>query len=97
MNIVFSSVRSLDLVNYILSLVHLFVNEEHKQCEKMHEVNLLISEDELDSRGPSDFNPEQENGVVKFDIGSFALCHRRLCHLVEPFVTCYKNFLFVTR
>ncbi|KAK2558501.1 Protrudin [Acropora cervicornis] len=36
----------------------------------MHEDNLLTSEDELDSRsqGPSDFNPEQENGVVKFDI-----------------------------
>lgn len=79
--------------------MHLFVNEEHKQCEKMHEDNLLISEDELDSRsqGPSDFNPEQENGVVKFDIGNFVLCHRRLCHLVGPFVTCYKNFLFVIR
>ena len=80
-------------------MVHLSVKKELKQCEKMHDDNLLISDDELDSRsqGPSDFNPEQENGVVKFDIGSFVLCHRRLCHLVEPFVTFYKNFLFVIR
>ncbi|XP_068709887.1 protrudin-like isoform X2 [Montipora foliosa] len=66
----------------------------------MHEEeSLLLEEDELDSRsqGVDDLISDQENGVVKLDIGSFVLCHRKLCHLLEPFVKCYKNFLFVTR
>ena len=49
------------------------------------------------SHGVSDLITEQENGVVKFDIGSFVLCHRKLCQLLEPFVKCFESFLFVTR
>ncbi|XP_020609055.1 uncharacterized protein LOC110047546 isoform X2 [Orbicella faveolata] len=40
---------------------------------------------------------EQENGVVKFDIGSFVLCHRKLCLLMQPFRKGYETFAYVTR
>ena len=55
--------------------------------------------DEQDSKshGVSDLITEQDNGVVKFDIGSFVLCHRKLCQLIEPFAKCYESFIFVTR
>ena len=57
----------------------------------------LEEEKHSKTHGVSDLIAEQENGVVKFDIGSFVLCHRRLCQLMEPFVKCYESFLFVTR
>ena len=40
---------------------------------------------------------EQENGVVKFDIGRFVLCHRKLCLLMQPFRKGYETFTYVTR
>lgn len=49
------------------------------------------------SHGVCDLITEQENGVVKFDIGSFVLCHRRLCRLIEPLVKCYESLIFLTR
>ena len=63
----------------------------------MEEDSLLEDEDDSKPPGISDLIAEQENGVVKFDIGSFVLCHRKLCQLIEPFVKCYESFLFVTR
>lgn len=49
------------------------------------------------SHGVCDLITEQENGVVKFDIGSFVLCHQRLCRLIEPLVKCYESLIFLTR
>ena len=40
---------------------------------------------------------EQENGVVRFDIGTFVLCHRKLCLLMQPFRKGYETFGYVTR
>jgi len=61
------------------------------------EESTLENEQDSKSHGVSDLIAEQENDVVKFDIGSFVLCHRKLCQLIEPFVKCYESFLFVTR
>ena len=40
---------------------------------------------------------EQDNGVVKFDIGTFVLCHRKLCLLMQPLRKGYETFVYVTR
>ncbi|KAL9983213.1 hypothetical protein ACROYT_G005352 [Oculina patagonica] len=38
-----------------------------------------------------------ENGVLKLDIGTFVLCYRRLCLLIQPFRKGYEIFFYVTR
>ena len=71
--------------------------EGWRAAESMEELTIDEPED-TKSNGDSDLITEQESGVVvRFDIGRFVLCHRKLCHLTEPFVKCHESFNFITR
>lgn len=39
----------------------------------------------------------EESCEEHFDIGTFVLNHKKLCHLVKPLIKWYERFLFVTR
>ena len=39
---------------------------------------------------------EEESRLVKFDIGTFVRCHRKLCQLIKPFIGCYDSFMYLT-
>lgn len=71
--------------------------EGHRTPESMEELTIDEPED-TKSNGDSDLITEQESGVVvRFDIGRFVLCHRKLCQLTEPFAKCHESFNFITR
>lgn len=81
----------------ILSCLYALGREGQRAPESMEESTIDEAED-TKSNGDSDLISEQESGVVvRFDIGRFVLCHRKLCQLTEPFAKCHESFNFVTR
>ena len=85
-----------------LSLPRWFWSGWPKHCagdfdSKRMQESFIDDEQDSKSHGVSELITEPDNGVVKFDIGSFVLCHRKLCRLIEPFSKCYESFIFLTR
>ena len=71
---------------------------EGKRVPESMEESTIDDPEDTKSNGDSDLITEQESGVVvRFDIGRFVLCHRKLCQLTEPFVKCHESFNFITR